>query len=440
MERFNLKSRFGCLSGGGHKMQEEQRRLRFGPAGVDFQERINFARMREYRKRRTMAKLKEHGIAAALLTMTENCRYVAGVRMPVHVGPSEYGVLAFADDPDPIVYQLGAHLQLTFHAPWIKPENMRWGYRMWGLGMGHAAMEFKVKQFAKQIKQDLGERHLEKEKFGVDAVSDVTRAAFEAEGLNIVGASGALMEARVIKSEDEINCLKMAGALVDRAWWEIYNALRPGVSAREVAAKAFDALWRHGVEAIGMVAIRTGPDTAPIYLGTSPTDRIIQYGDMVYVDIWGVQFAGYRTCYYRTFKVGCKPTETEKEWYKKTRDPLYAVMDAIKPGATTADSAKHFLPPSAFGASSEEEVFYNLCHGIGLAQYEAPITSRTISFKYPQVYEKGMTMACETYFGESWVGGCQLENVIVVTDNGYENLYTMPDEEIIVPEHSLLVR
>lgn len=421
-------------------MEEKQNRLRFGPGGVDYQERINFARMRDYRKRRAMAKLKEHGIAAALLTMTENCRYVAGIKMPLHVGASEYGVLAFAEDPDPIVYQLGADEQQKFHASWIKPENIRWSYRMWGFAMGYDAMEFKAKQFAKAIKQDLVERHLEKEKFGVDAISDVLRAALEAEGLQIVSAAHTLMEARVIKSEDEINCLKMAGALVDTAWWEVYSALRPGVSAREVAAKGFEALVKNGAEAIGMVAIRTGPDTAPINLGTSPTDRIIQFGDLVYLDIWGVQFAGYRSCYYRTFKVGCKPTEKEKEWYKKTRDPLYAVMDAIKPGATTADAAKHFLPPSAFGASSEEEVFYNLCHGIALAQYEAPITSRTISFNYPQVYEKGMTMACETYFGESWVGGCQLENVIVVTDNGYENLYTMPDEEIIVPEHSLLVK
>jgi len=422
-------------------MQEQQHRLRFGPAGVDFQERINFARMREYRKTRAMAKLKEHGIAAALLTTAENSRYVAGVRWPAHVGPSEYGVLAFAEDPDPIVYHIaGTHLHLRYHCPWIKPENIRLGYRLWGLGMGRPAIEFKAKQFAKDIKQELVERHLEKEKFGVDSVSDAIRAALEAEGLNIVSASDALMEARMIKSEDEVNCLKMAGAIVDMAWWQFYRALRPGITAREVAAKAFEALWKNGAESAGMVSIRTGPDTAPIYLGTTPTDRIIQYGDMVYADIYGVQFAGYRTCYYRTFKVGCKPTEKEKEWYKKTREPLYAVMDAIKPGATTADAAKHFLPPSAYGASSEEEIMFNLCHGIGLGQYEVPVTSRTTSFKFPQVYEKGMTMACETMFGEPGVGGCRLENVIVVTDNGYENLYTMPDEEIIVPEHSLLVR
>lgn len=421
-------------------METEQRRLRFGPAGVDFQERINFARMRDYRKNRALAKLKEYGIAAALLTTSENARYVSGVKMPLHVGASEYGVLAFAEDPDPIVYQLGAQEQQRFHASWIKPENMRWAYRMWGLGMGQSAMEFKSRQFAKAIKQDLIDKHLEREKFGVDAVSDVLKSSLEAEGLHIVSAAQALMEARAIKSEDEIDCLRMVGALVDTAWWEVYHALRPGISAREVAARGFDALIRNGAEAIGMVAIRTGPDTAPINLGISPTDRIIQYGDLVYLDIWGVQFAGYRSCYYRTFKVGCKPTKKEQELYKKTRDPLYAVMDAIKPGATTADAAKHFLPPSAFGASSEEEVFYNLCHGIGLAQYEIPITSRTISDKYPQVYEKGMTMACETYFGDPWVGGCQLENVIVVRENGYENLYTMPDEEIIVPEHSLLVR
>jgi Xaa-Pro aminopeptidase len=74
-----------------------------------------------------------------------------------------------------------------------------------------------------------------------------------------------------------------------------------------------------------------------------------------------------------------------------------------------------------------------------LAPYEEPTVSRTVSFDFPQVYEKGMTIAFETHFGEPFVGGCRLENIIVVTDHGWENLYTMPDEEIIVPKHSLIM-
>ena len=425
-------------------MQEEQRRLRYGPAGVDYEERINFARMRQERAEKARAKLMENGIAAALLMTPANVRYTTGIRLPAHVTFTEFGTLFFSENPDPVVYYIPpTHLQLRFHCPWIKPENMRAGYRTWSGGAGPKATEFKAKEFAKSIKRDLAERHLDKEKIGIDQCSAEIRVALEGEGLRLVSASRALMDARKIKTEDEINCMKMAGAIVDRAWWEIYSALRPGISAQEVAAKAYEVMWRHGAERVGMVSMRTGPDTAPIYLGTTPKDRIIQYGDLVYSDIYQVQYAGYNTCYYRTFKVGCRPTQKEKDWYKKTRDWLYGALSEVKAGATTADSAKHWPGPEAYkayGVSTEEEIVgCNVAHGMGLAPYEEPTVSRTVSFDYPQVYEKGMTIAFETHFGEPFVGGCRLENIIVVTDNGWENLYTMPDEEIIVPKHSLIM-
>ncbi len=424
-------------------MEQPQHRLRFGPAGVDYEERINFARMRQERAAKARAELKKHGVAATLLMTPPNTRYAAGLRSAAHIAVSEFGALFFTEDPNTIAYQIGpTYLQLRYHCPWIKPENMRCGYRTWAGAGGNEITKFKAEQFAKDIKRDLVERRLTKEKIGVDRCTEAIRAALEAEGIHLVDASRALADARRTKTEDEINCMRMAGAIVDRAWWEFYSMLRPGVAANEVAAKTFEALWRYGAEGVGMVSIRTGPDTAPIYLGTSPKDRIIQYGDLIYSDVYQVQYAGYNTCYYRTFKVGCKPTEKEKDWYKKTRDWLYAALDEVKPGATTADSAKRWPGPEAYkayGVTTEEEIVgCNVAHGMGLAPYEEPIVSRTSSLEHPQVYEKGMTIAFETHFGEPFVGGCRLENIILVTDQGWENLYTMPDEEIIVPRHSLM--
>jgi Xaa-Pro aminopeptidase len=426
-------------------METQQHRLRFGPAGVDFEGRINFARMRAERAARARAELKKQGVAVALLMSPPNIKYAAGLRSAAHIGTSEYGVLFFTDLPDDtIAYQIApTYLQLRYHAAdWIKPENMRAGYRVWAGAAGAEATKGKAQKFAKDIKRDLQAQKLDKEALGYDVLSAPVRAALEAEGIKLVEAGRALINARRIKTDDEVDCMRMAGAIVDRAWWEFYANLRPGIAANELAAKAFEALWKYGAENVGMVSIRTGPDTAPIYLGTSPKDRIIQYGDLVYSDMYQVQYAGYNTCYYRTFKVGCKPTEKEKDWYKKTRDWLYAALDVVKPGATTADAAKKWPGPDvfkAYGVTTEEEIVgCNVAHGMGLAPYEEPIVSRTVSFDNPQVFEKGMTIAFETHFGEPFVGGCRLENIVVVTDNGWENLYTMPDEEIIVPTHSLI--
>ena len=424
-------------------MEEQPQRLRFGPGAVDYEGRINFDRMRQERAAKARAELAKQGVAVALLMTPPNLRYAAGLRSAAHIAVSEFGALFFVEDPDIIAYQIGpTHLQLKYHCSWIKPENMRSGYRTWAGAAGEEVTKEKAKLFARDVVRDLSERHLEKEKIGVDRCAEAIRAALEAEGLHLVNVGQAFVNARRTKTSDEINCMKMAGAIVDRAWWEFYSMLRPGIAANEVAAKTFEALWKYGAEAVGMVSIRTGPDTAPIYLGTSPKDRIIQYGDLIYSDIYQVQYAGYNTCYYRTFKVGCQPTEKEKEWYKKTRDWLYGALSEVKPGATTADSARHFPGPKAYsswGELTEEDIVgCNVAHGIGLAPYEEPIVSRTASLEHPQVYEKGMTIAFETHFGEPFIGGCRIENVVVVTDNGYENLYAMPDDEIIVPKHSIL--
>ena len=58
---------------------------------------------------------------------------------------------------------------------------------------------------------------------------------------------------------------------------------------------------------------------------------------------------------------------------------------------------------------------------------------------YPQPLEKGMTIAIETWWGEDWVGGCRIENIGVITDTGFENLYAWPDDGITMAEHVLNV-
>lgn len=88
-------------------MQEVQRRLGFGPAGVDYEQRINFSRMREERASRARVELKKRDIAATLLMTPANVRYTASLRAAAHIAVSEFGVLFFTEDPDTIAYQIG---------------------------------------------------------------------------------------------------------------------------------------------------------------------------------------------------------------------------------------------------------------------------------------------------------------------------------------------
>lgn len=129
-----------------------------------------------------------------------------------------------------------------------------------------------------------------------------------------------------------------------------------------------------------------------------------------------------------------KPTAKEKEWYKKAYEWLCAGQEALKPGTTTAEVAKQFPDFKVYGLNSEEEVDGNAeCHGVGLSQAEFPSIRRLYSIDNPVLIEEGMVFAVETWMGENFIGGCRVENVGVVRKEGFENLYTWPDDEMMVP-------
>ena len=425
---------------------EEYQRIAFGTQAVDWQERVNIDRMRKERGARTRAKLKEYGIAVAFLT-GDNQRYATSVKVPAWYAkePSDgNGVLVFADYPeDTIVYGMGEVMaQYRVHFPWIKPENLRYANTIFPHA-GHDAAIRNAKKQAKLIKQAIGEKGLGKEKVGVGAVVPPLAAALVDEGIQIVPVDEIMLEARKIKTVDEINCLKISGAICDRAWWAIYEHLRPGISECELASYAIAEIAKK-IQTLSLfnVALRSGPNLCPNFSGHSPSDRIIQAGDLVYCDLGGPVYNGYQVCYYRTFKVGRKPTQEEKDWYKWAYDWLYKSMETIRAGITTADIAKVWptIDKYSKGVTNEaERQTLMIGHGLGLSLHEPPHIHRNESFDFPQPIEAGMVVALEAFCGRDFVGGCRIENVVVVTEKGCENIYRWPDDEIIVPRHSLLI-
>jgi len=418
-------------------------KLAFGTGMLDWEERINLERLRRERPAKVRAKMKELGFAAIILGLGDNQIYATAIdpgALAGFIAGASGHAIVFTDYPeDTINYCVDGNCarQARIHSPWLKPDNIRAVHSL-NINQVPDQVVDNAKKNAEEVFQDLRERGVQKEKIAYDQLHPAMLAALGDKGLKLTHTPEVLVEARMIKTQDEINCMKMAGYIANQGFWELYKYIRPGVTECEVASHAAAAFMRMGNRHGFLVNLRSGPNTAPNWGSHSPTDRMIQPGDLAFCDMIGPLFLGYRVCYYRTFKCGLKPTEKEKDWYKKCYEWEYAAMDAVKPGVSTAEIAEKWPPASTWGFKEEYEAWINcLGHGLGLSQYEPPMIGKSF---WPTTIQKGMTFSLETWYGQDGVGGCRIENVVVVNDTGCENLYTWPDEEIIVPEHSLLVR
>jgi len=411
-------------------MPQMAQKLTFGTAMQDWQERIDTGRMREERAARARKIMREQGIPALVATTGENIRYLTGLKGLKGFAPQLRYVLFFAEH-DPVVFEhAGFFQQMPDQAPWIK--NWRIARSpMAGLAGPGAAREA-VRLFASEIYEEIKSRGLAGEKLGLIGVDNASTAALESFNLQCVGAAPVLYEARSIKTRDEINCLKMVAAIVEGAWYRIWENLRPGMRGKQLNAVLARALAEGGADNLKAPSWRTGPAT--FERGFASEDRIIQTGDLVYAPLCHIQYMGYSSCNYRTFIVGRKPNDREKDWYKILLERIDSIIDAVKPGATTADAAKFFPPASKWGYQSEEEVLsVELGHGLGLGDgYDPPIINRLWSFEHPQVFEPGMVLAVESLEGEHRVGGVRLENMFVVTETGAEIIDHFPRDQILV--------
>jgi Xaa-Pro aminopeptidase len=403
--------------------------LLFGTAMADYQERINVTRMREERATRLRKTMKKYGLAACLLTRVEDQRYATGIVSGYDVQPQADYTLFFAEG-DPVVYQhAGAYQQLPDQVPWIKEMRIARGWL--GGAPGKIACDAEAKIFAQEIADEIRSRGLAGEEMGVNGLDAAGSQALAKQGVKLRDCTYEMLEARTVKTADEINCIKMAAAIADAGFYKSLEAMKPGVRDVDLTAVAVKAVYEAGADGEMAINFFSGPYT--FERGLARTGRIIQYGDLVYCDHVGVSFLGYKTCYYRTFLVGRDPTDKEKDWYKRLLDRIDAVIDAIRPGATTADAAKQFEPASRWGYASEvEQLTVEIGHGIGLKLYEMPIINRQWSLEHPQVFEAGMVLAVEGREGEWRVGGVRLEDMVVITEDGPEIITRMPRDRIMV--------
>ena len=406
----------------------------FGIAGVDWQQRVNWDRLRSYRLNRARERMREHGLGALLLMYDENVRYVTSTLTPGwnRLKPGlRYALLC--EGAEPILFEQGdIGFQIQRHAPWIPKENVRWSYA-WIKGAAGAASTQQVKKFTDAIVAELKKYDVFDKPLGTDFIDINMLRAFERAGLNWTDGMTPMMEARAIKNEDEQECMRIVGAIGDAAHWEVLQILRPGLTENQVTAHIMDYLYSiPGMEDVEDVIVSSGPNTWPNWRTFS--DRIIKPGDIVFVDLAALTWNGYKSCYYRTYCAGKKPTDEQCKIYALALKWLYDSIGAVKPGATTRDIAlKWPSAKEAWGYEEEDQAAANLWgHGLGLAQYDQPVISRIWSLDHPLEIRPGMVFALETQHGKMLEWGVRIEEMLIVHEDRTEIISNFPVEEITV--------
>ena len=169
---------------------------------------------------------------------------------------------------------------------------------------------------------------LEGESIGVDVVEPPVMFALQQVGFPVVDGQQVFLEARRLKTRDEIGLLTQAASMVDAAYESLYEFLRPGVRENECVGLVSKTLYDLGSEHVEGVNAISGERCSPhphVF-----TDRMLRPGDPAYFDILHA-YNGYRTCYYRTFAVG-SASPALVDAYKRAREILDQAISMIRPG------------------------------------------------------------------------------------------------------------
>jgi Xaa-Pro aminopeptidase len=391
----------------------DPRRL-YSQTGADWQQRVDFDRLRKDRLSRLQEQMAKRDLGALVLFAGANIRYATGS----YQGNWKYNIniryVVLPNGGEPVLFETaGSDLQCAkIDLPWMEGRIRPAITWQWAEG----AVPFMAGRMAESVMDVLKEHNLTKEKIGIDNLDMQSLNAFQKCGLNIVDGWPAMSAARVVKTPDEIELLKQASSIGDAAMWKIkYEWLKPGVREREIESKVHEFMLERGCEIIYDIIVASGGNTSPYRRWA--TDKLIRQGDLVIVDINAVGPSGYFIDFVRCFKVAAKMTQKEIDLYREVYDSMYAGLDKLRPGNTTADVAAAFpvYDDDKYGTVTLQQ----FAHSIGITLYEGMWISRAYSLKYPAEIKENMYFAIETFAGHPGLQQTtRLEENVLVSGKG----------------------
>ena len=387
------------------------------------EDEINFTKLRAYRLDRVKKELEKNNLEACILFDPVNVRYALDtVNMSVY-NMHNLTRYCFVPVNGPVIlYEyfncegLSNHLNLIDE---IRPA-ITWDYFSNGDQAG-----IQLEKWINEIK-DLSNSYFKNKKLAIDVVNGPAVSALNKAGIEIVDAKLVLEQARVIKSPEELKCMKAAIEVCEIGINKMREELKAGMTEDELWSILHKTNIEHGGEWIECRILSSGERTNPWMQESS--NKIIQSGEIVSFDTDMVGPYGYCADISRAFVEGHKFNEEQKKLYQMAVEHINHNSRLIKPGMSFREFTEKSwkLPEEYYGNR-----YSCMVHGIGLCDEWPMIRYPTDGGQREGSFEKNMTITVETYIGK--VGGkegVKLEQQYLVGENGLELMSHHPLEDV----------
>jgi len=408
-------------------------RVEIGPTDLAFEEwkalgltLPNLTRMREYRLDRIVQHIHERDVAGVLMFDPLNIRYATdSTNMQLWVTHNMCRACLVLADGHMVLWDFHSCDHLSAHLPLVK--EVRHGADVFYFDAGDRGPE-RAKKFAAEL-EDLVREHVgDNKRLALDKSELAMSWALQERGFELSLGQELMEHARKVKSEDELNAMRCAIAACEASMRAMQDKTVPGMTEVDAWAEMNHANHIRGGEWVETRILSSGPRTNPWFQECGP--RVMQEGDILAYDTDMVGPYGFCADLSRTFKIGGgKPTPNESEAYKMGFEHITTNMELVKPGVSFQELMElgHRLP------EEYRDLRYGVkMHGVGLCdEYPAIFYPEDWTASgYPGELEPGMCLCIEVYAGKVGGGvGIKLEDQVVVTETGFENLTKYPFED-----------
>ena len=387
------------------------------------EDEIDFDKLRSYRLDRVRNELKKNNIEACILFDPVNVRYALDtVNMSVYNMHNLTRYCFIPVDGPTILYEyfnceiLSKGLDLIDE---IRPA-ITWDYFSNG-----DQSELQLKKWVNEV-NDLSNTYFKSKKIAIDVINGPAVNELNKKGIKVLEAKKILEQARVIKSSEEIKCMRAALDVADIGIIKMRDYLKSGITEDELWSILHKTNIENGGEWIECRILSSGARTNPWMQESS--NKIIQDGEIVSFDTDMVGPYGYCADISRAFVCGNKFNENQKKLYQTAVEQIDYNSRLIKAGVTFKEfTEKAWILPSKYYGNR----YSVMLHGIGLCDEWPAIRYPTDGGERGGTFQKNMTITLESYIGE--VGGnegVKLEQQYLVGENGLELMSHHPLEKI----------